>query len=236
MNTRSVAAQVLKRVICDRYSLNTALDELDRDAFSSKERAFVQELIYGTLRWYFRLDLILTHLLHKPLRKKDSDIRILALLGLYQIAYTRVKPHAAVSETVAAAGKKDWAKPLLNAVLRTYQREKDRFDRLVDQKLPGRSAHPQWMLSEFETSWPEYVDDIVQANNARPPMVLRVNESKMTRTGYLDLLSAGNIAAELLETGSAALRLSHPMDISALPGFAEGLFSVQDAAAQLAPY
>ena len=233
-NTRIVAGKVLYRVICGHRSLNTALEELDDEMPPGKDRAFVREMSYGTLRWYFRLDLILGHLLRKPLRKKDADIKVLALLGLYQIAYTRVKPHAAVAETVAAAGKKLWAKSLLNAVLRTYLRQKDHFDAMAEQNDEGRTAHPQWMLSEFRASWPNRVDNITHENNARPPMVLRVNELKITRSGYLDLLSAANIGAQAHGMGNAALSLSNPVDVAVLPGFAEGLVSVQDAAAQLA--
>ncbi len=233
-NTRIVAGKVLYRVICDHRSLNTALEELDDEMPPGKDRAFVREMSYGTLRWYFRLDLILELLLRKPLRKKDGEIKVLALLGLYQIAYTRVKPHAAVSETVAAAGKKHWAKSLLNAVLRTYLRQKDHFDGIAEQKDQGLTAHPQWMLSEFLESWPDHVDDITRENNTRPPMVLRVNELKISRSGYLNLLSAANIDAQAHPMGNAALSLSDPVDITVLPGFAEGLVSVQDAAAQLA--
>ena len=176
--------------------MNTALTRLDNQVPSERDRAFVRSICYGTLRWYYRLDAILTHLLNKPLRNKDVNVRILALLGLYQIGFTRVKPHAAVSETVEAAGKKTWAKSLLNGILRNYLRNPDKFDALADKSEEGKNAHPQWLSSELRKNWPEYADDIMAANNTHPPMVLRVNQQKMTRGQYHEMLyKVGNSGA-----------------------------------------
>ncbi len=234
LNSRVIAARILRRVIVERRSLNTALTELDGKASSEQDRAFVRSICYGTLRWYYRLDAILTHLLRKPLRNKDANIKILALLGLYQIGYTRVKPHAAVSETVEAAGKKIWAKSLLNGILRNYLRNPGKFDALADQSLDGKSAHPRWLSCELRKNWPDFADDIMRANNMHPPMVLRVNRQKMTQGQYLENLSKVGISAQTMETVADALILESPVDVSRLPGFSDGHVSVQDAAAQLA--
>jgi len=120
VNTRLVAARVLSRVLQDGQSLTAALDNAFPSIESSKDRAFIQALCYGVCRQYHRLEFILSQLLDKPL--KDTDVKALALVGLYQLKFMRVKPHAAVSETVLAARKKPWAKSLINAVLRTYLR------------------------------------------------------------------------------------------------------------------
>ncbi len=200
-----------------------------------KERAFVQALSYGTVRWYFRLDRILRSLLDKPLKSKDIDVRVLALLGLYQIADTRVKPYAAVAETVAAAGgKKSWAKPLLNALLRRYLREREQLDRLADATEVGASAHPDWMLAAIRQDWPQQAADILAANNRPPPMVLRVNTLQCSRTAYLDRLAAQGVDADASTVCDTAVILSTPVDVEQLPGFRQGVVSVQDSAAQLA--
>ena len=200
-----------------------------------KERAFVQALSYGTVRWYFRLDRILGCLLDKPLKSKDLDVRILALLGLYQIAYTRVKPYAAVAETVAAAGaKKSWAKPLLNALLRRYLREREQLDRLADSTEIGANAHPDWMLAAIHQDWPQQAPAMLAANNRPPPMVLRVNTLQCSRTGYLDRLAAQGVDAHASTVCDTAVILSTPVDVEQLPGFRQGVVSVQDSAAQLA--
>ena len=119
MNTRLRAAAILDRVINQGQSLTAVLDQMLDTELKPQDKAFIQALCYGVLRYYPQLDFLLQNLLGRPLKSKDNDIRILLLVGLYQLRFMRVKPHAAVAETVAAAGKKSWAKSLLNAVL-TY--------------------------------------------------------------------------------------------------------------------
>jgi 16S rRNA (cytosine967-C5)-methyltransferase len=222
-------------VIRERQSLSTVLDAVLEGIADKKERAFVQALSYGTVRWYFRLERILEALLDKPLKSKDVDVRVLALLGLYQIAYTRVKPHAAVAETVAAAGgKKSWAKPLLNALLRRYLREREQLDRLADSTEVGASAHPDWMLTAIRQDWPRQATAILTANNRPPPLVLRVNGLQCNRTDYLTQLAAYGIDACPSAVCDTAVIVTNPVDVEQLPDFGQGIVSVQDAAAQLA--
>lgn len=236
MNSRKVAAEVLCTVLGQGRSLTAALDHARPAVPSSRDRALVQSLCYGTLRWYFRLDAILAQLLKRPVKQKDLDIRVLALLGLYQIAHTRVKAHAAVAETVAAASHKPWAKSLLNAILRSYQRERESLDRIADLDPSGRSAHPVWLLDGLRRYWPQHLDEICEANNTLPPMVLRVNRKKCDRDAYLKMLNSAEMDASTLEFTPDALLLAKPVDVERLPGFSEGLVSVQDAAAQFAAY
>jgi len=120
---RKIAATVLVKVVKEGQSLTVALDSELESVPEAKDRAFIQAVCYGVVRYYHRLDFILQQLLSKPLRNKDTDIKMLLLIGIYQLQYMRVKTHAAVSETVSAAKKKSWAKSLINAVLRQYMRE-----------------------------------------------------------------------------------------------------------------
>ena len=109
MNLRLVSAAVLNKVIKDGQSLTMALDHALEGIDHNKDSAFIQALCYGVTRQYQRLDYMLGQLLDKPLRNKDNDIKMLLLIGIFQLNSLRVKPHAAVSETVAAARKKSWA-------------------------------------------------------------------------------------------------------------------------------
>jgi 16S rRNA (cytosine967-C5)-methyltransferase len=118
-----IAVKVLTRVLQDGQSLTVALDNALGVVESAKDRAFIQALCYGVCRNYHRLDYILSQMLDKPL--KDLDVKALALIGLYQLKFMRVKSHAAVSETVLAARKKPWAKALINALLRSYLRDQE---------------------------------------------------------------------------------------------------------------
>jgi len=232
LNIRLVAAKVLARVLQDGQSLTAALDNAFPAIDSAKDRAFIQALCYGVCRQYHRLDFILSQLLDKPL--KDADVKALALVGLYQLKFMRVKPHAAVSETVLAARKKPWAKSLINAVLRTYLREQEGLEHKADKCQVAALSHPDWLIKQIEQDWPEQALRIFLENNQQPPMVLRVNLSKTSREDYLQLLIGQDIAAEPVSFCPSAIRLDKPVPVDQLPGFAGGLVSVQDTAAQLA--
>jgi len=232
LNTRLVAARVLFRVLQDGQSLTAALDNAFLAIESGKDRAFIQALCYGVCRQYHRLDYILSQLLDKPL--KDTEVKALALVGLYQLKYMRVKPHAAVSETVLAARKKPWAKSLINAVLRTYLREQEELEHKADKIQVAALSHPDWLIKQIERDWPEQALNIFLENNLQPPMVLRVNLAKVSREQYLQLLTGQNVEAEIVSFCPAAIKLDKPVPVDILPGFADGLVSVQDTAAQLA--
>ena len=232
MNTRLVAARVLSRVLQDGQSLTAALDNAFSSIESGKDRAFIQALCYGVCRQFHRLDFILSQLLDKPL--KDADVKSLALVGLYQLKFMRVKPHAAVSETVLAARKKPWAKSLLNAVLRTYLREQEGLEHKADKFQVAALSHPDWLIRQIKQDWPEQALTILQQNNQQPPMALRVNLAKISCESYLQLLTEQEITAETVSFCPSAIRLDKPVPVDLLPGFAEGLVSVQDTAAQLA--
>ncbi len=234
MNTRRCAAEALVRVIQQGQSLTVVLEQVLETELKTQDKAFVQALCYGVLRYYPQLDFLLQNLLSRPLKSKDSDIRMLLFVGLYQLRFMRVKPHAAVAETVAAAGKKKWAKSVLNAVLRNYQREHERFDCLIADNPAARTAHPQWLIDLIQTDWPEQAEILMASNNEPAPMVLRVNLSQHTRDDYRALLTEQSQLAETVGFCPTALVLQQAVNVEHLPGFAEGWVSVQDTAAQLA--
>ncbi len=232
MNTRLIAARVISNVLKDGKSLNTALDNALLSVESTKDKAFIQALCYGVCRYFYRLSFILNELLDKPI--KDSEINALALVGLYQLNYMRVKQHAAVSETVLAAKEKTWAKSLVNALLRTYLRQQGVLEQKADENVAASVSHPKWLLRQIELDWPERVSQILEANNQQPPMVLRVNLALISRDQYLKSLSAHELAAETVSFCESSLILSKPVPVELLPGFEQGHVSVQDTAAQLA--
>ena len=232
MNSRLVAARVLSRVLQNGQSLTAALDNVVPAVDAVKDRAFVQALCYGVCRYYHRLDFILSQLLDKPL--KDVEVKSLILIGLYQLQFMRVKPHAAVSETVAAARKKPWAKSLVNAVLRNYQREQERIEQQADQEPSAAVSHPRWLIDQIRQDWPQQSAQLCLENNRQPPMVLRVNQARTSREQYLRQLAEHDIGATPVAFCASAVMLDKPVSVDMLPGFDQGLVSVQDTAAQLA--
>lgn len=233
ISVRLSAAAILSRVIKDGHSLTVALEDAFESIAEQKDKAFIQALCFGVVRYFDRLDYILQLLLSKPLRNKDADIKMLLLIGLYQLKYMRVKTHAAVSETVSAANKKKWAKSLINGVLRQYIRDQGSLENKADDNDVSLFSHPQWLVDVIKHDWPEQADSIFLENNKLPPMALRVNLAHNNRDEYLLLLTKHSIQASPSPICSTAIVLTEPMAVEKLPGFDEGFVSVQDVAAQL---
>ncbi|MDN3222261.1 16S rRNA (cytosine(967)-C(5))-methyltransferase RsmB [Pseudomonas nunensis] len=235
MNPRLAAAKALAAVLNGKASLNSSLPT-QMDKVEDRDRGFTQDLAFGTARWQPRLSALAAKLLQKPFKAADADVEALLLVGLYQLLYTRVPAHAAIGETVGCADKlkKPWAKALLNAVLRRAQRESEALLAELEHDPVVRTAHPRWLQKSLKAFWPEQWEAICAANNAHPPMILRVNRRHQTRDAYLGLLSEAGIAASPCVYSRDGIILDAAADVRSLPGFAEGWISVQDEAAQLA--
>ena len=189
------------------------------------------------MRWHPELEACLARLLDRPGAKQDPELRALLLVGLYQLLHGATPEHAAVSETVEAARAlgQPRAAGLVNALLRRFQRERAEILAVARGNRAARYAHPAWMLDAFARDWPERWESIAAAGNGEPPMWLRVNARRGTRDAYRARLADAGLAAVPCDFAPEALRLAEPVDVHALPGFADGEVSVQDAAAQLAP-
>jgi 16S rRNA (cytosine967-C5)-methyltransferase len=234
-NPRAVAVSVLTRVVRDGQSLSSLLPH-SLNSLPPERRALAQELCYGTLRWWPRLEFLLGQLMDKPLKAKELEVKCLLMCGLYQLGYMDIPPHAAVSETVAVTQllRKGWAKGLVNAVLRRFQRERVSLEAALAHNESAACAHPVWLLKLLQQDWPQQWPEIVDANNQRPPMTLRSNRSRQGREAYLEELVQAGIPADASPHAPDALTLEQPLGVEQLPGFSEGRVSVQDAAAQLA--
>ncbi|AUZ44029.1 16S rRNA (cytosine(967)-C(5))-methyltransferase RsmB [Pseudomonas orientalis] len=235
MNPRLAAAKALAAVLNGKASLNSSLPT-QMDKVEDRDRGFTQDLAFGTARWQPRLSALAAKLLQKPFKAADADVEALLLVGLYQLLYTRVPAHAAIGETVGCADKlkKPWAKALLNAVLRRAQRESEGLLAELEHDPVVRTAHPRWLQKSLKAFWPQQWEAICAANNAHPPMILRVNRRHHSRDAYLQLLSEAGIDAAPCVYSIDGIVLQAATDVRSLPGFAEGWISVQDEAAQLA--
>jgi 16S rRNA (cytosine967-C5)-methyltransferase len=235
MNLRATAATILSEVL-DGASLSEALPTCLSKVKDKRDQAFLQALCFGVCRWYFRLDAILQILLDKPVKAKDQDIYCLLLVGLYQLIEMRVPAHASIAETVDAAKslKKIWAKGLVNAVLRNYQRRSQEVNQKIQQNLNAVYAYPTWMIETTQKDWPENWKDILIAGNQHPPFSLRVNQKKITREKYIDKLMQQQIEVNPIVETQSGITLLAARDVNTLPDFFQGEVSVQDGAAQLA--
>ena len=231
---RVIAAKILCQVV-GGGSLSDVLTKTLPDT-ATKDRALVQELCYGVLRWWHRLQFFAQQLLERPIKDKDRDLEMLILIGFYQLLYMRTPSHAAVAEAVNGAKSlgKPWATGLINGVLRSLIRNQDKLLEDISADIPAQFSCPNWLVEEVQKAWPQQWREILEATNSRPPMSLRVNLKRSSRTDYVGKLMAASITAKPIQYIKTGLVLDSALDVYALPGFEDGLVSVQDGGAQLA--
>ena len=230
--TQALAARVVARVLAGK-NLNLALSEIEITRLQAGQRAALQDMAYGTLRFYGRLRAILQMLLVKPI--KDDVVYTLTLVALYQLNYARAADYTVVANAVQACVslQKTSAKSLVNAVLRQFLRDKvGCLERALASGDVAMFSHPQWWIDKVRQAYPGAWETLLEINNSHPPMTLRVNTRKLTTAEYLQRLFEQGVAAQ--QIGGAAIRLAQPMHTDALPGFTQGWVSVQDAGAQRA--
>ncbi len=246
---RAAAAQAIYGVVEEHRSLAATLPEA-LQTIPENQHALVQEISYGVLRQFHLLKQVANQLLSKPLKKRDQDLFALILVGLYQLSFMHTPSHAAISETVNATkmlgdkpgsksnnksnNNKTWARGLVNAVLRRFQREEKQLLENAQQTPEGKFSHPNWMIKTIQKQYPDQWENILHENNQRAPMTLRVNLAKTTRDNYLQQLANAGIEAIENLVAPTAITLQKPVSVAKLPGFFEGLVSVQDAAPQQA--
>ena len=227
------AADAVARVL-GGSNLTEALARCWREnpGFPAATRGAVQDLAYGALRRYGIGDFCLGHLLHKPLT--DNTLRALLLAAMYRLEARPEDAHTTVNQAVAAAAtlQNGFVTKLANAVLRGYQRRRDELLALAEQDDEARWQHPRWWQARLKKLYPDAWESVLAAGNGHPPMALRANGRQITPEDYLAKLAEVGIGASLLAGG--ALLLDKPQPVERLPGFAEGLASVQDAGAQRA--
>ncbi len=236
MSVRQVAALVIRDLLVDKRSLATLMPPALAKV-NDKDRGLLQELCFGSARWLPQLQLYINELLDKPLKQKDADINALLIVGAYQLLYTRIPDHAALSSTVEVCRrlKKNWATNVVNGVLRHLQRNhKTLAETLQAKSAVFRYSHPNWMINAIEKSWPETSHEILNANNQHPPFTLRLNTAVVKREDYLTQLENAGVKAEACPYSPYGIRLLKAVAVDSLPGFSEGYVSVQDEAAQLA--
>ncbi|MEX2496161.1 MAG: 16S rRNA (cytosine(967)-C(5))-methyltransferase RsmB [Woeseia sp.] len=230
---RAEAARAVDAVVTQGRSLQDALAEAELRT-PAADQSLLRMLSYGVLRHHWQLRAYLGALLDKPLKRRDSVVESLMAVGLFQLVSSRVPDHAAVSLTVEATRQLRRPKfaPVVNGVLRNFRRQG-----IAEREPPtdeARFNHPDWVLRRLQQDWPDRWRDIVEANNARAPMWLRVNHTRMTTEKYCDHLAREGAAYTTLDGLEQAICLQEPRPVAELPGFEAGWVSVQDAAAQLA--
>lgn len=225
--TRVAAARVLDAVLHHGRSLKAELATALPGLGDTRDRALVEAICLAVLRNTPRYDAALAAWLPRPLARGDRSLRALLLAGFAQLDPLGLPAHAAVASTVEAArglGRAHQAR-LVNALLRRAQREG------LPAAEPG-AGWPNWLLAHLRADWPEHCGAILAGSNEPPPMWLRVNARAGGRDDYRRRLQEAGVEAGTDPLLPDALRLDRPVPVAMLPGFAEGLVSVQDGSAQ----
>jgi 16S rRNA (cytosine967-C5)-methyltransferase len=230
----AAAARVVESVASGR-STDAAFAALGGPLPGAPEVSAVRAIALGTVRWYLRLAPALELLVVRPEALAPS-VRALLTVAAHQVEYSRHAPEATVDAAVDAArllGMKR-ATGLVNAVLRRFVSERAAIYERIDTCLATRTAHPAWLVEQLSAAWPQQATELLLANNTHPPMTLRVDLSRTSAADYVAQLAESSIDACMTQWLPSVVTLDHPLAVADLPGFAEGLVSVQDAGAQLA--
>jgi 16S rRNA (cytosine967-C5)-methyltransferase len=229
-HAQRLAARVVRAVLADGRSLTAALavDAVSRSA----DRALIHELAYGTLRFLGQLRAVVRRIADRPL--VDDSVETLLWVACYQLLHTGARPYAVVDSAVRATARegKSSARGLTNAILRGFLRRREEVLADVARDPEARFSYPPWWIERVRSEYRERHEAILDAGNARPPLVLRVSRRAMARDEYMAVLAAKGIEARPI--GDAGVIVARPRPVGELPGYAEGVFSVQDAGAQLA--
>lgn len=239
-NIRAICAQAIFNVLEEGQSLSATLITLNHK-IADKDKALVQEICFGVMRVLPELNFYIHTLMSKVLTGKNRILHYLLLVGIYQTLYTRIPEHAAVGETVNAVNtlKKTQLKGLINGVLREFLRQQTSLQQKFTQdskQQNQQSLHPSWLLTRLKQAYPQQWQTIVNANNQKPPMWLRVNLNRYSVSEYQQLLAEQQIESDVLPELPSALRLLSPVNVTKLPYFDEGAVTVQDLSAQYAAY
>lgn len=236
VQVRIEAARTIAAVRFSGRSLKAALP-FARDALSDpRDRALCEAIVLAALRFLPRYEFWLKKLLQKPLNKSAQPVHALLLAGFAQLHALALVDYAAIHASVEAARKMNQPQlaGLVNAVLRRFLRERDALETAAAKDPQAASAHPPWLLETLRRDWPMDAEAICAQNNREAPLWLRVNLRRISREDYAQQLAQLGIETIPSILSPGALRIVEPMSPLLLPGWHDGLISVQDVAAQLA--
>jgi len=237
--SQQIAANAVNQVLSGRnltLALPAALAVFPNA--TPQQRGAAQDLSYGTLRFYGEISAYLSQLLEKPL--SDNRIDALLLVAIYQLLHDKADAFTVVNQAVQAVSQlkkpapKHWAKGLVNAILRNFLRQKDQLAKQLTVSEVATYSYPQWWINKLKAQYPEHWQAMLIAGNQHPPMTLRVNTQKISMDAYVQLLSRQNLEASAI--GAQAVILTKPQSVEKVPGFTDGIVSVQDYGAQLAAH
>ncbi|GAB4167505.1 MAG: 16S rRNA (cytosine(967)-C(5))-methyltransferase RsmB [Wenzhouxiangellaceae bacterium] len=233
---RAYAAQTLKAVVDQGRSLNDALSDIETAFPDPRDRALIRRLVARSLADLTALQWRLARLVQRPLPRSARNVHFLLLTALSELIDAREPAPAVIHASVEAtrALKCPHLAKLVNGVLRNWLRQGADLERMRPTDPVHAFGYPAWLIDALREDWPDDWAAILAAGNQSPPLWLRVNRRRSSPDRLRARLETAGIEAIFDPRFPDALKLARPARISALPGFTEGEFSVQDAGAQAA--
>ncbi len=205
------------------------------NAVAPELRPGVQSLIFHVLRSLGRAQ-ALRQLLAQRTPPPPADALLCTALALaWQESEAPYEVFTLVNQAVEAAKRGSATQQqasFINACLRRFLRERETLVAATETNPVARWNHPKWWIDRLQKDWPDRWQQILTANNRHAPMSLRVNTRRTSVPVYLQTLSAAGLGAAV--DGDWGVALEQPLPVPEVPGFADGLVSVQDGAAQIA--
>ena len=230
---QAASAEVVGQVLTGK-NLDRVLEAVQarERSLTSNERAAVHSISFDTLRHYGLLSAQLDQLLSKPI--SDAPVRHLLLVALSQLQFSKAAAHAIVDHAVSATERVGYARarPLVNAVLRNFLRAPEKYRREEYTHDTARYDFPGWWIDRVRKEHPQAWEGILLSARERPPMWLRVNARRTSVDNYVQQLAALGLSCR--RGINEAVLLERPVPVHELPGFKEGMVSVQDEGAQQA--
>jgi 16S rRNA (cytosine967-C5)-methyltransferase len=231
-------ALVILRNAEDGVFVDLPLDKA-RESFDARDSAFLLEIVYGTLRNRARLDWVLNQFSAQPVEKTDAWTRNILRFGAYQLLFLdRVPASAAVNTSTELAKTYGKKHSYVNGLLRNLDRKKSSisepaFDDPV-KRLATVYSHPEWVVRRWLTRFgAEQTETLLRGNNRDAPLVIRTNTLKTTRDGLKATLADQGVDAVATGFSEVGLEIISSPAIRSLEAYQQGLFMVQDQAAQL---
>ncbi len=244
ISPRLVAAEVLLSVIQQQEYNNNALKRALRQngAMSRQDRAFVTELVNGTLRNQICLDYCLEQFSHTPVKKMKPLVQVVLRMSLYQMMFLSVPDHAAINEAVSLVKKKGLGSlaGFVNGVLRSAAKGWRDVAFPDKEKSPAeylekKYSHPLWVVKMWLAQYPfAFVEALCAADNEKPKVSIVANTTKISPQALKDQLEAEGVQVEEGHFLPQVLSLKGSADVTKLPSFQAGLFHVQDESSALA--
>jgi 16S rRNA (cytosine967-C5)-methyltransferase len=252
MNKRNRGARYIAiEVLCSWQERGLPLDQLMEEYVFTmalgdpRDRQLIMSMIYGVARWRVYLDWVVENFSKHPLSKiKNRTLQTLRI-GIFQLLFLdRIPASAAINETVQALKdlkQPKWLTGFVNGILRSVDRNRHKIPDPLDANnialLPETAlmSHPEWLITRWKKRYGNSgALTICRKNNTQAPISLRVNTTLTTPSALLKKLRNDGLHAEAGKYSPLAIKLdAFTGPVTAIPGFADGLFQVQDEAAQL---